>query len=337
MIRSWCRSGFGLAVSGLVMATLPSCGRSDQDLKPRPTVTVDGSSTVYRISVAAQEAFHEVNPDITVVVDNHGSGGGFGRYFQGEVDIVDASRPARPDEEARAKAQGIGWTRMTVGYDGITLIVHPTNTFVQSLSVEQLKAIWEPGSRIKTWKDIDPTWPDREIILYSPDADSGTFEFFTEVIVGKARSQRDDVQASSDDNTLVNGVMGDRDGLGYLGYAYYAANSKDLRALPIRNGRDAKPVLPGPSTIADKTYTPLSRPLYIYVKNSAVRRRAEVADFLKYYVENLEALTTKAGYDPPTAGDMTANREILAAFLKIRAGAERAAAGPAAKTQAAAE
>ncbi len=317
MINAWYRSGV-LWTAGVAMGVLSiGCGGgSDEDLKPRPTVVVDGSSTVYRISIAAQEAFHDIDSKITVVVDNHGTGGGFGRYLQGEVDIVDASRPAKPDEESRAKAQGIDWTRLNVGYDGITLVVNPKNTFINSLTVEQLKAIWEPNSRIKTWKDIDPSWPDRKIILYSPDHDSGTFEFFTEAIVGKARSQREDVQTSSDDNNLVNGVMGDVDGLAYLGYAYFAANSKDLRALPVQNGKDAKPILPGPATIADKSYSPLSRPLFIYVKNSAARRRAEVAAFLKFYVENLEALAKKAGYDPPTSDEMTTNRDILAKLVK---------------------
>ena len=122
-----------------------------------------------------------------VVVDNHGTGGGFSRYLEGEVDIVDASRAAKPDEESKAKAQGIEWTRFLVGYDGITLVVNPKNDFVKSLTVEQLKAIWAPGSKVKTWKDVDPAWPDRKIILYSPDNDSGTFEFFTEAIVGKAK------------------------------------------------------------------------------------------------------------------------------------------------------
>ena len=176
-----------------------------------------------------------------MVVDNHGTGGGFSRYLEGEVDIVDASRAAKPDEESKAKAQGIEWTRFLVGYDGITLVVNPKNDFVKSLSVEQLKAIWAPASKVKTWKDVDPAWPDRKIILYSPDNDSGTFEFFTEAIVGKAKSQRDDVQQSSDDNTLVNGVAGDPDGLGYFGYAYYAANRDKLRAVAVQNGPDAKP------------------------------------------------------------------------------------------------
>src|SRR5208282_1247229 len=160
--------------------------------KGAATVVVDGSSTVYRISKAAQEAFNKVNPQITVVVDNHGTGGGFGRYLQGEVDIVDASRAAKPEEESKAKAQGIEWTRFLVGYDGITLVVNPKNDFVKSLSVEQLKAIWEPNSKANTWKDVDPAWPNHKIILYSPDNDSGTFEFFKEAIAGKDAGQRDD-------------------------------------------------------------------------------------------------------------------------------------------------
>jgi phosphate transport system substrate-binding protein len=301
----------------------PGCGSGQgpdgEALKASSTIIVDGSSTVVRISKAAQEAFRSVDPDVTVVVDQHGTGGGFSRYLQGEVDIVDASRAAKPDEESKAKEQGIDWTRFLVGYDGITLVVNPKNDFVKSLSVEQLKSIWAPGSKIKTWKDIDPAWPARNIILYSPDNDSGTFEFFTEAIVGKVKSQRDDVQPSSDDNTLVNGVAGDPDGMGYFGYAYFANNQDKLRAVAIQNGPGAPPLLPSPLTIADKSYAPLSRPLYIYVKNSAARR-PEVAKFLKYYVENLEQLATKALYDPPTATDKTANLETLAKLLPGGAG-----------------
>ena len=281
---------------------------------PRPTVIVDGSSTVFRISKAAQEMFNSVDPEITVVVDNHGTGGGFSRYLQGEVDIVDASRPAKPDEESKAKAQGIDWTRFVVGYDGITLVVNPKNDFVKSLTVEQLKTIWAPGSKVKTWKDIDPAWPARNIILYSPDNDSGTFEFFTEAIVGKAKSQRDDVQPSSDDNTLVNGVAGDPDGLGYFGYAYFAANKDKLRAVAVQNGPSAQPVLPSPATIADKTYAPLSRPLFIYVKNSAARR-PEVAKFLRFYIEKIDELAVKGGYNPPTAAGQ--DRPISETLAKL--------------------
>ena len=300
---------FGLPATLLaIAAALAGCGGGGS----RGVVVIDGSSTVFRISNAAQEAYNLVNPEVDVVVDNHGTGGGFSRYLQGEVDIVDASRPAKPDEEAKAKAQGIEWTRFLVGYDGITVVVNPANEAVKELEVAQLKAIWEPDAKVQTWKDVDPSWPDRKIVLYCPDRDSGTFEFFTEAIVGKAKSQRDDVQASSDDNILVKGVAGDRDGLGYFGYAYYTANKDKLRAVAIKATADASAVAPSPETILDKTYTPLSRPLYIYVKNSALRR-PEAAAFVKYYLENVAKLATKAGYVAPTAEDQAANQKALAA------------------------
>ncbi len=293
----------------------PSTGSPGAGPQAAGTVLIDGSSTVFRISKAAQEGFDRVNPGVTVVVDNHGTGGGFGRYTRdGDVDIVDASRAAKPDEEAKAKQQGIDWTRFLVGYDGITLVVHPENDFVKSLTVAQLKAIWEPGSKVKTWKDVDASWPDRKIIFYSPDNDSGTFEFFTEAITGEPNRQRDDVQQSADDNTLVNGVSGDADGLGYFGYAYYAANRDKLRALGVAKGAGATPVVPSPATIADKSYAPLSRPLFIYVKNSAARR-PEVSQFLKYYLENVNTLAVKAEYDAPTADEKAANLESLSKLL----------------------
>jgi phosphate transport system substrate-binding protein len=280
-----------------VVVTLAGCGGGNGSATPS-AVVIDGSSTVFRISNAAMEAYNQVNPEVNVVVDNHGTSGGFGRYLQGEVDIVDASRPAKPEEEAKAKAQGIEWTRYLVGYDGITVVVNPENEAIKTLDVAQLKAIWAPDSKVKTWKDADPSWPDRPIVLYCPDRDSGTFEFFTEAIVGKARSQREDVQASSDDNILVKGVAGDRDGLGYFGYAYYTSNKDKLRAVPVKPSADAEPVAPSP--------------LYIYVKNSA-SRRPEVAAFLKYYLENVTTLAEKAGYVSPTAEDQAANRKALAA------------------------
>ncbi len=298
----------------LFLAMIAGCGGgntgSSGGPKPAAAVVVDGSSTVFRISRAARDGFRKVTPDVTVVVDNHGTGGGFGRYLRNEVDVVDASRPAKSDEEAKAREQGIDWTRFVVGYDGITLVVNPANEFVKSLTVEQLKAIWEPASKVATWKDVDASWPDRKIVFYSPDNDSGTFEFFTEAITGKARAQREGVQQSSDDNTLVMGVAGDQDGIGYFGYAYFAANKDKLRAVAVQNGPKAAPLLPSPETISDKSYAPLSRPLFIYVKNSAARR-PEVAAFVKYYLANVDELSVKAGYDPPTAEDKAANQAAL--------------------------
>ena len=308
----------GLFLIALSVATLQGCGGGSAPVAPvaggpSGDVVVDGSSTVFRISKNAQEGFSTSNPDINVIVDKHGTGGGFSRYLNGEVDIVDASRDAKPDEASKAKAQGIDWTRFKVGYDGITVVVNPKNDFVKSFTVEQLKKIWAPDSTVKTWKDVDPTWPDRKIVLYCPDPDSGTFEFFTEAIVGKAKSQRQDVQPSSDDNILVNGVAGDPDGLGYFGYAYFASNKEKLRALPIQNGADAKSVDPTPATVLDKSYKPLSRPLYIFVKNSAAKR-AEVATFLKYYLSNVEKLATSADYVSPTADDIAENAKALEGF-----------------------
>src|ERR1700678_1962634 len=166
-----CKSGCLIALLA-VIAIAGGCGSGEDAKNPAAAVIVDGSSTVYRISKSAQEAFNGIDSEITVVVDNHGTGGGFSRYLQGEVDIVDASRAAKPDEESKAKAQGIEWSRFVVGYDGITLVVNPKNDFVKALSVEKLKAIWEPQSKVKTWKDVAPDWPERKIILYSPDSDS---------------------------------------------------------------------------------------------------------------------------------------------------------------------
>ncbi len=302
----------GLATVVLSPA-LTGCGGHDAGESSTPKeIVIDGSSTVFRISSAAQEAYSKVNRDVTVIVDNHGTGGGFNRYLKGEVDIVDASRPAKADEEAEAKKNGLDWTRFLVGYDGITLVVNPKNDFVKSLTVEQLKKIWEPDSEVKTWKDVNPSWPDRTIKLYSPDKDSGTFDFFTEVIVGKAKSQRGDVQASSDDNILVKGVAGDEDGLGYFGFAYYVANKDKLRAVAVQDGPDAKPVLPSQGTILDKSYVPLSRPLYIYVKNSSLKR-PEVYAFVKYYLDNVATLAEKAGYVAPHDDDKAANQKALPA------------------------
>ena len=312
------RPGIGRTALLTLALTLAGCGGDDASTSKTGggtapvvdtvPVVVDGSSTVYRISKLAQEEFAKIYDN--VVVNNSGTGGGFSKYLANEVDIVDASRPAKAEEEAKANEQGIGWARFVVGYDGITVVVNSKNDFVKDLTVERLKALWEPDSKVKTWKDLDPSWPDREVKLYSPDDKSGTFEFFTEAIVGKAKSQRKDVQASSDDNTLVRGVGGDPDGLGYFGYAYYKANASTLRAVPVGKDKDAPAIEPTPETILAKTYAPLSRPLFIYVKKSAFRRPGASA-FVKFYLENISDLATRAKYVPPTAEDIKANRETL--------------------------
>ncbi len=310
--RSPIRSFGSIALFGLVV-TLGGCGGSATESESNAgggPVVVDGSSTVFRISKAAQEQFAKANDKVEVIVSTSGTSGGFTKYLNNEIDIVDASRPAKAQEESKAKSQGLDWLKFLVGYDGISVIVHKKNDFIKELTVEQLARLWKPDSDVKTWKDLDPSWPDREIKLYSPDDKSGTFDFFTEAIVGKTGSQRKNVQASSDDNILVRGVSGDQDGIGYLGYAYYQANADKLRVIPIKKTAESPAVEPNPDTILSKAYAPLSRPLFIYVKKSSYRR-APVAAFVDFYLEKIEELATKAKYVSPTSEDRAANKATL--------------------------
>ena len=298
------------AIAALALvATFGGCGGSSTEGEGAPVV-VDGSSTVFRISKAAQEQFAKANDKVEVIVSTSGTSGGFTKYLNNEIDIVDASRPAKAQEESKAKSQGLDWLKFLVGYDGISVIVHKKNDFIKELTVEQLARLWKPESDVKTWKDLDLSWPDREIKFYSPDDKSGTFDFFTEAVVGKPGSQRKNVQASSDDNILVRGVSGDQDGIGYLGYAYYQANADKLRVIPIKKTADSPAVEPNPDTILAKTYAPLSRPLFIYVKRSSYRR-ASVAAFVDFYLDKIEDLATRAKYVSPTSEDRAANKATL--------------------------
>ncbi|RUL89623.1 PstS family phosphate ABC transporter substrate-binding protein [Tautonia sociabilis] len=293
----------------LASLALAGCGG------PSPVV-IDGSSTVYPISLAAQEAYTaSVEGTPRIIVDYHGTGGGFGRYLAGEVDIVDASRPAKPEEEEKARANGLDWTRFVVGHDGITVAVNPENTFVDALSVSQLTELFKPGSTVSSWRDLNPEWPDQPISLYTPDDDSGTFEFFVKDAL-KLEGQREDVQPSADDNVLISGIAGDRGAIGYFGFAYFAANRDKLRAVPIKNGDDAEPVAPAIETIYDGSYAPLSRPLFIYVKDAALAR-SEVADFVTYYLEHVAELAETAGYVAPTEEERAEN---LAALARLQGG-----------------
>ena len=300
-----------ILVAGSLALLLAGCG-GDQSSRGDAggPVVVDGSSTVFRISKAAQEAFSQDNSDVEVIVGSSGTGGGFTKYLNNEVDIVDASRAAKPEEESRAKSQGQDWHRFLVGYDGISIIVSAQNDFAREITVEQLARLWQPESDVRTWKDLDPTWPDRAIKFYSPDDKSGTFEFFTEAIVGKSKSQRKDAQTSPDDNVLVRGVAGDRDAIGYLGYAYYENNADKPHVLAVRGKGAEKAGAPNPATILDKSYIPLARPLYIYVKRSSFRRDP-VAAFVRFYLEKIDDLATRAKYVPPTGDDKAANKATL--------------------------
>ncbi len=296
-----------LALAGVALARPSSAADAP--------VIVDGSSTVFRISRVAQESFVKSHPGTNVVVNSQGTGGGFRNYLAGKTDIVDASRPANKDESAKMAADPkLAASRFTVGYDGITVAVNPKNDFVKALSVPQLKKLFEPDSKVTTWADLDPSWPARRIKLYTPDTASGTFDYFTEEIVGKAKAQRKDVNASPDDNVLVNGVSKDADGLGYFGYAYYKVNAKKIRAVPVARAEGVTPVAPSHETILAGTYSPLSRPLFLYVKHSSLKRETPAA-FLKHYLGNVAAFSEKAGYVAPTAADLEANAKALASAM----------------------
>ncbi|MDT3698688.1 MAG: PstS family phosphate ABC transporter substrate-binding protein [Thermincola sp.] len=256
-------------------------------------IQIDGSSTVFPVSEAVGEEFQKVNPEVRVTVGVSGTGGGFKRFTVGETDISDASRPIKDSEAAAAKEKGIEYIELPVAYDGLSVIVNKDNDWVDKLTVEELKKIWEPDSKITKWNQIRPNWPDKEIKLYGPGTDSGTFDYFTEEINGKAQASRSDYNASEDDNVLVQGIEGDRYSLGYFGYAYYVENKDKLKVVPIDAGKGA--IAPSEQTINDGTYSPLSRPIFIYVNKTALKR-PEVYEFVKYYVTEAPKLVPEVGY-----------------------------------------
>ncbi|HEY8394559.1 MAG TPA: PstS family phosphate ABC transporter substrate-binding protein [Thermaerobacter sp.] len=258
------------------------------------TIRIDGSSTVYPLTQAIAEEFMAENPDVNVTVGVSGTGGGFAKFTRGEIQISSASRPIKDEEKALAEKNGIAYTELAVALDGIAVVVNPQNDWVDHLTVEELKKIWAPNSKVKKWSDIRPGWPDEPIKLYGPGTDSGTFDYFTEEIVGKAGASRTDYTASEDDNQLVTGVANDKYALGYFGYAYYAENKDKLKAVPIDGGNG--PVAPSDETIAAGTYKPLSRPIFIYVNNEAYKTRPEVKAFVDFYLDIARDMAPEVGF-----------------------------------------
>mgnify|MGYP000346426422 CR=1 FL=1 len=259
------------------------------------TVRVDGSSTVFPITEAVAEEFGKEHPGVKVLVGISGTGGGFKRFVAGETDINDASRPIDKGEEEKARAHGISWVELPVAYDGLAVVVHPSNDWVDCLTVEELRRIWSPGSDIKNWKQIRPGFPDRPLTLYGPGHDSGTFDYFTEAVVGKAKSSRADYSASEDDNVLVQGVSRDPNALGYFGLAYFEENARKLKLLGVDGGEGC--VKPSRDTVREGRYRPLSRPLFIYVNTTSLKR-PEVREFVRFYLQNAPRLVPEVGYIP---------------------------------------
>lgn len=248
-------------------------------------INIDGSSTVYPITKEVADEFQKIRK-VKVNVNISGTGGGFAKFCRGETQIQDASRPILKKEMELCKEAGVQYIELPIAYDAITVVVNKDNDFVKSLSVEDLKKIWRPAAqgRIKTWRQVNSTWPNIPLNLYGPGADSGTFDYFTEAVVGKAKSSRSDYTASEDDNVLVEGVALDKGSLGYFGYAYYEENQAKLTAVPVIAKKDASAVLPSVETVKDGSYQPLSRPLFIYVNATAAAFKPEVKEFVDFYL-----------------------------------------------------
>ncbi len=278
----------------VVIVLLSSCGNSGS----QNTIEIDGSSTVYPITEAVAEEFRNVAPQVRVTIGASGTGGGFSKFLRGITDINNASRYIQPSEMDLAEQNDIEYVRLSVAYDGLSVVVNPQNDWVEFLTVEELEKIWSPESQntVTQWSDIRPEWPDEPFHLYGPGVASGTFDYFTEVIVGEAGASRGDYTASEDDNVLVQGVSTDKYALGFFGLAYYVENKEDLKLVAVKDG-EGEPVKPTFETVSKGTYTPLTRPVFIYVSKEAARKEA-VQKFVTFYLNNVDELADQIGYIP---------------------------------------
>ena len=304
--------------AGVLAATfaaflMAACGGDDEEPSPAPentaaaqptaagssdelsgTIVGDGSSTVFPISEAVAEEFRKVQPDVDVVVGISGTGGGFQKFCAGDTDFSDASRPIKDEEAQTCADNGIEYEEFQVAYDGLSVMVNPANDFVDCMTVDELKLMWEPDSAVDSWNDVRPEWPDQPIALYGPGTDSGTFDYFTDVIVGEEGASRPDYTASEDDNVLVQGIADDEDALGYFGYAYYVENTDKLKLVAVDGGEGC--IAPSRETILDGAYSPLSRPIFVYVRKNLREERPEVAEFMRFYLTEGPALVQEVGY-----------------------------------------
>ncbi len=281
-----------LAVAAAFAAVAPAFAQQQ-------VVKVDGSSTVFPITEAVAEEFQKAKKQqVKVTVGISGTGGGFKKFCRGETDISDASRPILKAEMADCAKAGIEYYELPVAFDALTVVINPKNGFIKQLTVAEMKKMWEPAAqgKVRRWNQVNPQWPDQPMKLFGPGADSGTFDYFTEAVVGRAKSSRGDFTASEDDNVLVQGVSRDVNGLGYFGFAYYVENKDKLKAVPIVNDK-GQAVAPSMEAVEKGTYAPLSRPIFIYV-NAKSLAKPEVKEFVEYYMKNGAALTREVKYVP---------------------------------------
>ncbi len=287
--------------AGVVLAL--GCGRTN-------VINVDGSSTVFLISAAIAEQFNDVNPSVKVVVSASGTGGGFKKFSAGELDVCDASRPIAADEAKACQAAGIEFVKFQVAFDGLAVVVNPQNDWCDAITTEQLKTIWrkESAGSIQSWSDVNPDWPQESLKLYGPGHDSGTYDYFNEVINGDPKNCRQDYQPSENDNALVMGVENDKGALAYFGQGYYEANKDKLKLLAVDAG--SGPQKPTIEAVRDGTYKPLARPLFIYVRKSSLQNPG-VVEFLKYYLANADKVAPKVGYVQLTDELNKENQKLL--------------------------
>ncbi|HON53288.1 MAG TPA: PstS family phosphate ABC transporter substrate-binding protein [Bacteroidales bacterium] len=299
---------------------LVSCGggkkeQSSGNAQLEGTITIDGSSTVYPITEAVAEEFKKIQPNVRVSIGVSGTGGGFKKFGRNEIDINNASRTIKAKEIAACDSSKIEYIGLTIAYDGLAVIANPQNTWLESITVEELKKIWEPAAqgKIMKWNQIRPEWPNKEIHLFGPGVASGTYDYFTEAIVGESGSSRGDFTASEDDHVLVQGVASDMYGLGFFGLAYYEENMNKLKLIGVDNGKGA--VKPSLETVASKEYAPLSRPIFIYVNKNAAKRE-EVKSFVEFYMKNVSVLSKDVGYIPLPDSLYTKELQKFQDFIK---------------------
>ncbi len=305
---------------GLLSLALLSCGggkkqQNTEGVQLQGTIEIDGSSTVYPITEAVAEEFKKIQPNVRVSIGVSGTGGGFKKFGRNELDINNASRPIKSKEIAICDSNKVEYVDLTIAYDGLAVIANPQNTWLETITVDELKKIWEPAAqgKIMRWNQIRSEWPDKEIHLFGPGVASGTFDYFTEAIVGESGSSRGDFTASEDDHVLVQGVASDVYGLGFFGLAYYEENMNKLKLIAVDNGKGGvKPTL---ETVASNEYAPLSRPVFIYVNKQATKRE-EVKAFVEFYMKNAAALSKDVGYIPLPDSLYTKELEKFTNFVK---------------------
>lgn len=292
----------------LIFGVLAACGNAPNDKgentgeegasdKVSGAVAIDGSSTVFPIMENLTYQYSKKNPEVNATVNSSGSGGGFKKSTKGEIDLSNASREIKEEEKAQAKENGIQLEPLSLAYDGLSVVVSKNNEFLEDVSVEQLRKIFKASSDVEKWSDINPEWPEEDIKIFSPGHDSGTFDYFNEVILEEEPMREgENTTLSEDDNVLVRGIENNPNAIGFFGYAYYAENKEKLKVLGIKDGEEAEAIKPSGETIQDGSYTPLSRPLFTYVNVNAYKEKAQVRDFVEFTLNNAGKAAEEVGY-----------------------------------------